>query len=141
VVVTRVLLGWVPDRIGRMRTTLLSLGLYAAVVLAMSQLAPGTLAIYGALLGCAHGFLYPSLNALAIEDGNHARRGQVLTYTNGGFQVGYTLGVLVFGWIAERTGYPTIFVLGGVIMLLATAAVGRVALARAALKTTQLGRR
>ncbi|HMI92585.1 MAG TPA: MFS transporter, partial [Polyangiales bacterium] len=141
VVVTRVFLGWVPDRIGRMRTTLLSLGLYAAVVLAMSQLSPGTLGVYGALLGCAHGFLYPSVNALAIEDGNHARRGQVLTYTNGGFQIGYTLGVLVFGWIAERTGYPTIFVLGGVIMLLATAAVARVALARAAIKTAQPERR
>jgi len=130
VVVTRVLLGWLPDRIGRMRTALLSLGLYAAAVLSMSQLAPGTLAFYGALLGCAHGFLYPSVNALAIEDGNHARRGQVLTYLNGGFQLGYTVGVLVFGWIAERTGYPTIFVLGGAIMLLATAALGRAALAR-----------
>jgi MFS family permease len=136
VVIARVLLGWLPDRIGRMRTTLLSLGLYAAVTLSMSQLAPGTLAFYGALLGCAHGFLYPSINALAIEDGNHARRGKVLTFINGGFQVGYTLGVLVFGWIAERTGYPTIFVLGGVIMMLATAAVARAAFARRAVNAS-----
>jgi AAHS family 4-hydroxybenzoate transporter-like MFS transporter len=131
-----VLLGWLPDRIGRMRTTLLSLGLYAVVTLSMSQLAPGTLAFYGALLGCAHGFLYPSINALAIEDGNHARRGRVLTFINGGFQVGYTLGVLVFGWIAERTGYPTIFVLGGVVMMMATAAVARVAFVRRAVRAS-----
>jgi MFS family permease len=138
VVIARLLLGWVPDRIGRMRTTVLSLALYAAVVMAMSRLSPGSLAIYGGLLGCAHGFLYPSINALAIEDGNHARRGQVLTYINGGFQVGYTLGVLPFGWIAERTGYPTVFVLGGTIMLLATAAVARAALIRRAARAVVL---
>ena len=132
VVIARVLLGWLPDRFGRMRVTLCALALYAAVVLAMSQLTPGTLAIYGALFGCAHGFLYPAVNALALEDGNHARRGQAMTFVNGGFQVGYTLGVLLFGWIAERTGYPTVFVLGGAIMVLATAAVGRAAFARRA---------
>jgi MFS family permease len=135
-VFARVALGWLPDRIGRMRTALLSLGLYAVVLTSMSQLAPGTLALYGALLGCAHGLLYPSMNALAIEDGNHARRGQVLTYLNGGFQVGYTVGVLAFGWIAERTGYPTVFVLGGVIMLFATAGVGRAAIARRAARAS-----
>ena len=132
VVVARVALGSLPDRIGRLRMTLLSLGLYAAVIFAMSRLAPGTLPLYGALLGGAHGFLYPSINALAIDDGNHGRRGKVLTYLNGGFQVGYTLGVLVFGWIAERTGFPTIFMLGGAIMALATL-VARVAFARSTL--------
>lgn len=130
VVVTRVLLGWVPDRIGRMRTAVLSLALYALVIMAMSQLAPGTLLIYGALLGFAHGFLYPSMSVIAIDDGNHGRRGAVLTYLNGGFQLGYTLGVLVFGWIAERAGYPIIFVLGGTIMLLATLGVARTAFLR-----------
>jgi MFS family permease len=135
VVVARVALGSLPDRIGRMRMTLLSLGLYAVVIFAMSWLAPGTLMIYGALLGAAHGFLYPSINALAIDDGNHGRRGQVLTFLNGGFQVGYTLGVLGFGAIAERTGYPLIFRLGGAIMLIATFGISRVALARRAART------
>ena len=127
VAVTRVFLGWLPDRVGRMRMTLISLALYAVVTFAMSQLAPGTLLIYGALIGFAHGFLYPSLNVIAISDGNHGRRGAVLTYLNGGFQLGYTVGLLLFGWIAERTGFPTIFMLGGAVMAVATCAVGRAA--------------
>ena len=70
------------------------------------------------------------MSVIAIDDGNHGRRGAVLTYLNGGFQLGYTLGVLVFGWIAERAGYPIIFVLGGTIMLLATLGVARSAFLR-----------
>jgi predicted MFS family arabinose efflux permease len=115
VLVARVVLGSLPDRIGRKRCAVASITLYALVVMAMSRLAPGTLAIYGALLGLAHGFFYPSLNALALEHAAREHRGRVLTYLNGGFQLGYTIGVLGFGWLAERTGYPTIFVLGGAI--------------------------
>jgi len=45
----------------------------------------------------------------------------VMTFLNGGFQVGYTIGVLSFGALAERTGYPTIFVLGGFVVAAAAA--------------------
>lgn len=125
VFVARVALGSLPDRIGRKRTAVLALALYGAVVLAMSRLAPGTLALYGALLGLAHGFFYPSLNALAVERSARRQRGKVLTYLNGGFQLGYTLSVLGFGWLAERTGYPTIFVLGGAVVASASVALAR----------------
>jgi MFS family permease len=123
VFIARVALGSLPDRIGRKRAAVLALALYGAVVLAMSQLSPGTLAIYGALLGMAHGFFYPSLNALAVERSARTQRGKVLTYLNGGFQLGYTLSVLGLGWIAERTGYPAIFVLGGAIVASASVAL------------------
>lgn len=116
VVIARVLLGSLPDRIGRKRAAIASVALYGLVEMAMSRLAPGTLAIYGALLGCAHGFFYPAVNALAVEECDQRKRGTVMTYINGGFQLGYTLGVLVFGWVAERAGFPTIFVLGGVLV-------------------------
>jgi MFS family permease len=125
VFVARVALGSLPDRIGRKRAAVLALGLYGTVVVAMSQLAPGTLALYGAGLGLAHGFFYPSLNALAVERSARSQRGRVLTYLNGGFQLGYTLGVLGFGWLAQRTGYPTIFVLGGAIVACAAIALAR----------------
>jgi MFS family permease len=123
VFVARVALGSLPDRIGRKRAAVLALALYGAVVLAMSRLAPGTLAIYGALLGLAHGFFYPSLNALAVEHSARAQRGKVLTYLNGGFQLGYTLSVLGLGWLAQHTGYPTIFVLGGAVVASASVAL------------------
>ncbi len=125
VVVARVALGWLPDRVGRKRTAVASLVLYAAVELGMSRLAPGTLVLYGALLGCAHGFFYPALNALALEGTDLRKRGLVMTYVNGAFQLGYTLSVLAFGWIAERAGFPTIFVLGAVVAAVAALVLGR----------------
>jgi MFS family permease len=125
VVVARVALGSLPDRLGRKRCAVAALALYAVVEIGMSRLAPGTLLLYGALLGCAHGFFYPALNALAVEGSDRRDRGKVLTYMNGGFQVGYTLGVLAFGWLAERAGYPTIFVLGGLIVATAASILAR----------------
>lgn len=125
VVVTRVLLGSLPDRWGRRRTAIGALAVYALVVVAMSRLAPGTLEIYGALLGCAHGFFYPAVNALAVEGCDRNQRGAVMTYINGGFQIGYTVGVLLFGWLAERLGFPSIFVLGGVVVAASSLTLAR----------------
>jgi MFS family permease len=125
VVLARVGLGSLPDRLGRKRTAVAALALYAVVEVAMSRLAPGTLVLYGALLGCAHGFFYPAVNALAVEACDPRQRGTVMTYINGGFQVGYTLGVLAFGWIAQRAGYPAIFMLGGLVVAIAAAALAR----------------
>jgi MFS family permease len=125
VFVSRVLFGSLPDRIGRKRCAVAALALYGLVEVAMSQLAPGTLVIYGALLGCAHGFFYPSINALAVAQTERRNRGRVMTFINGGFQFGYTVGVLAFGWIAGRTGYPTIFLLGGGIVTVAAIALAR----------------
>jgi MFS family permease len=125
VFVARVLLGSLPDRIGRKRCAVVSLLLYGLVELAMSHLIPGTLMLYGALIGAAHGFFYPTVNALAVEQAQRKNRGRVMTYLSGGFQLGYTVGVLLFGWIAGRTGYPMIFVLGGASMWVAALVLGR----------------
>lgn len=125
VVVARVLLGSLPDRWGRRRSAVSALVLYALVEVAMSKLAPGTLELYGALLGLAHGFFYPAVNALAVEGCDRRERGTVMAYINGGFQVGYTLGVLAFGWLAEHVGFPPIFVLGGMVVAAAAVALAR----------------
>jgi MFS family permease len=125
VLFARVGLGSVPDRFGRRRVAVISLALYAAAEIGMSRLAPGTLALYGALLGLGHGFFYPAVNALAVERTRRSERGKVMTFLNGGFQVGYTLGVLSFGALAERTGYPTIFVLGGFVVAAAAVMLAR----------------
>jgi MFS family permease len=119
VAIARVLLGSLPDRLGRKRTAVAALALYALVEIAMTKLAPGTLELYGALLGLAHGFFYPAVNAIAVEQCDRRQRGSVMAYINGGFQIGYTLGVLAFGWVAERAGFPTIFVMGGAVAALA----------------------
>ena len=121
VLLARVGLGSVPDGFGRKRVAVIALGLYALAEIGMSRLTPGTLALYGALLGLGHGFFYPAVNAMAVERTRRSERGKVMTFLNGGFQVGYTIGVLSFGALAERTGYPTVFVLGGCVVAAAAA--------------------
>jgi MFS family permease len=125
VLLARVGLGSVPDRFGRKRVAVIALALFALAEIGMSRLAPGTLAFYGALLGLGHGFFYPAVNALAVEHSRRSERGKALTFLNGGFQVGYTVGVLAFGALAERTGYPAVFVLGGALVTVAAVTLAR----------------
>jgi len=117
VLTTRTLLGRLPDRLGRGRTVSASLALYVAVLWVMPALVPGTLLYYGAAFGLAHGFFYPAMNALAIEDVPPNTRGRVMTAINGGFQAGYTVCVLGLGYVASAAGFTPVFVLGGVLAL------------------------
>jgi MFS family permease len=108
---TRIGLGSLPDRIGRRRVSFGSYVLYAGVVLGMTQITPARLLPLGFLFGCAHGFFYPALNALCVEQTRPEQRGRVMTLVNGSFQLGNMSSILLFGWVAERHGYPLVFVL------------------------------
>src|SRR5882724_5209180 len=63
----RVGTGGAIDRIGRQTVAVASLGLYAAVVLAMQGLRPGWLEPIGAVFGLAHGLFFPAYSALVVE--------------------------------------------------------------------------
>ncbi|HEX7479840.1 MAG TPA: MFS transporter [Polyangiales bacterium] len=120
---TRLGLGSLPDRLGRQRVALGSYAFYACTVLAMTQLLPSRLFVLGLLFGCAHGFFYPALNALCVEQTRPEQRGRVMTLVNGSFQLGNMSSVLAFGWVAERYGYPRVFVLAAAITCLGLAAL------------------
>jgi predicted MFS family arabinose efflux permease len=114
-VATRIGLGSLADRFGRRRVAMRAYALYAIVVLAMTMLTPGRLLGLGLAFGFAHGFFYPALNALALEFTNIAERGRAMTLVNGSFHLGNTLSVLAFGWVAERHGYPPVFMLASLV--------------------------
>jgi len=77
----------------------------------MVELTPERLLVFGLLLGSAHGVFLPTINALSIERTRPGERGRVLTLVSGGFQLGYMSSVLCFGSVADRSGYPAVFVL------------------------------
>jgi MFS family permease len=110
-VATRVFFGSLPDRIGRRRAALGSFVAYACTALAMTQLTPARLLPLGFVFGCAHGIFYPALSALCVEQTSAAERGLVMTLVMGAFRLGNMTSSLLFGWIAERNGYPVVFVL------------------------------
>lgn len=113
--VVRLALGGAADRIGRRRVAIGSLVGYGLVALATSKLNPGWLELFGLGFGITHGFLYPALAALVVEQSSPARRGRDLTAFNAAFYLGSALALFGGGWLARAAGYPLLFALMGAI--------------------------
>jgi MFS family permease len=108
VIVVRIALHDLIDRVGPQRACVGALSLYAVVVGSMRFLDVFGLSVMGAAFGVAHGFLFPSAMALGIHDLPAAERGRMLTLTNAGF-IGGGAFVLPLGAVAARAGYPALF--------------------------------
>ena len=120
---SRLGIGNLADRVGRLRVSIASLALYACIVLATQHLHPGWLAPIGAVFGLAHGLFFPAFSALTLERLQNGERGKLTALSNGAFSAGIAISGAVFGVIAEHHGYPRVFLvaglatLGGVAML------------------------
>jgi MFS family permease len=107
------------DRFDRRNVSALSTFLYALAVAATAWLRPGLLEGIGAVLGCAHGILYPVFNALAIQNVGPKQRGAMMALYHGGFNGGMAIALLVGGMVIEHFGYPTLFLATGCVTALA----------------------
>lgn len=106
--------GSLPDRLGHVRASRLSLALYALVALAFAAIGPLTLGLGGFGHGLAHGVFYPSLMALAFRTADANGRGLAATITNGAFNGGSALSAFALGRLAQAAGTGTVFVVGAV---------------------------
>jgi MFS family permease len=126
VVLTRLLAGDLPDRVGPLRcaagaATVESLGLS---LIALAQGLP--LAIIGsAAMGAAFSLLYPSLSLVVVNRVSEGRRGAALGTFTGFFDLGVGLGAPLAGVAVALGGYPAAFWLG------ATCALGTLSVALA----------
>ena len=111
VIGTRTLARTLADRMPRERLSLLSLGLLAAGILAI-PFVRGPLALAGVAVvtGTGHGFLFPSLSALILDRAGRDQGGMAMAMFTGAFDMGLVVGAAAFGFVAERRGYPTMFV-------------------------------
>lgn len=114
-VTVRLGFGGIADRVGRHRVAAASLALYAVAVLATAFLGVIGLAALGAALGLAHGFFYPSFNAVAVEGAGARERGKIMAIFQGWFSAGGAFGTLVLGLLADSAGYPIVFVIVGAV--------------------------
>ena len=101
--------GWVADRYGRYLVSAVSLLVFGAAPLGFLDLEPGRLVWVGAVFGLAHGALYPALNAIVIDAVGEHDRGKATAVYNGAFNIGFGVGVFALGFVAESSGYPTVF--------------------------------
>jgi dipeptide/tripeptide permease len=72
----------------------------------------------GLVTGCGHGFLFPSLNSLAIRDEPRHIRGKVTGVFTGSIDAGAFAGSVVLGYIGEWAGFPLLFLTAGAALLL-----------------------
>lgn len=110
------------DRVGERRVLPYALVLSGSGLLLMTWLHGSTiLALAGLLSGCGHGFLYPSLNALAIRDEPMSIRGKVTGFFTGSIEAGVFLGSLFLGYVGDWLGFPVLFFAAGCAVLLGMA--------------------
>jgi len=106
----RVLLGWLPDRVGPKRVlfpALLALaGGFAALALADSAL---DVALAGALCGVGHGYTFPILFGLVVTRARSAERGSAMAIYTALFDLGMLAGGPTLGFVIEAAGYGALF--------------------------------
>lgn len=107
--VVRFGLGGMADRFGRQRVATVALFFYVAAPLALIGVDTVGLAVAGALLGLSHGLFFPALNAVAFEYAGQHERGTAMASYHGAFNIGFSAGSYLLGFLVATLGYPGIF--------------------------------
>jgi MFS family permease len=119
VVLTRLLAGALPDRVGAARS---ALGAALTEALGLVLLgAAGNLAVAivgGMLMGAAFSLLFPALSLLAVNRVGPARRGAAMGTFTASFDLGMLVGSPAVGAAAAIAGYSAAFYLGAATALL-----------------------
>jgi len=113
--------GGLADRCGRRQVIVpamlmqsIGAGLLASLVLIAGSSQVSLLSFFflaGVLTGGAHGFLYPALSALVVDETPEDRRGRVVGMFSAAVLIGNTVGSVLFGYIAQGLGYGLMFTL------------------------------
>jgi MFS family permease len=124
VVLTRLVGGDLPDRVGPARVAVVA-ALVEAVGLATLAMAPNlTVAIAGALaMGAAFSLLYPSLSLIVVSRVPDTRRGAALGTFTAFFDAGIGLGAPIAGLAAALISYEGAFLLSAAIALACAAMI------------------
>lgn len=125
-IAVRLLAGGLGDRLGHRRVASGAAAAFSAAVVALSLVTESwQLALIALAFGAAHGWAYPSMNALFVQRAPVQARGRAMAMFNLSFNVGITIAAFAAGEIAERLGYPAMWlIMGGVAVAGAAALVG-----------------
>lgn len=115
----RVLLGWLPDRIGPRRTLFPAL-VCLAVGLGLLAIADRelTVIVAGALCGTGHGYAFPITSALVVTRARASERGAALAAFTALFDLGLFVGGPALGLLLAYTDYETMFATSAGVVLL-----------------------
>jgi MFS family permease len=121
-ILTRAVGAGMSDSLGRRRVILPTLlGLAASIALLSTVQSVALLIVAGAFFGGSQGLSYPTLHALVVDLAPAAHLGRAQALFNGAFNLGVTSSSFVFGVVAERYGYRSMFLTASLAPLLAWA--------------------
>jgi AAHS family 4-hydroxybenzoate transporter-like MFS transporter len=118
------LFGAIGDRVGRRPAVILAAALFSVLTLTMALTSSyDTLLIVRFAVGIGTGGLLPVCWALCIESVPKGFRSSIVTLVMLGYSAGASLGGPAVLWLVPRFGWQSVFILGGVLSLLATGAL------------------
>lgn len=131
-VALRLFFGWVPDRLGALRTLAPAIVVFSTGLLLLAGArSPLALVVCGVLTGAGHGYAFPILGGLVVARAPASERGAALAIFTAIFDVGMLIGGPTFGWVIERASYGAAYVLAAVATVAGLIAFGMLESARA----------
>jgi MFS transporter, AAHS family, 4-hydroxybenzoate transporter len=116
--------GYLGDRIGRRPAVILSTFLFSVFTLLLATSRSYEMLIALRFLdGIAAGGMLPLALALKIEYAPRRYRATIVTLIMIGYSLGIALGGPIANWLIPQHGWPSIFVFGGALSMLATVAL------------------
>jgi MFS family permease len=113
VVGARLLLSWLPDRIGPRASVALAAGAQAAGLALLALTGSLAVAVGGALvMGVGFSLSFPSLALLVVEEVDERTRGAAMGAFTAFFDVGVGIGGPLAGAVSALAGYPAAFAVG-----------------------------
>lgn len=113
VVGARLLLSWLPDRIGARASIALAAGAQAAGLVLLAVTGSLAVAVAGALvMGVGFSLSFPSLALLVVEEVDEETRGAAMGAFTAFFDVGVGIGGPLAGAVSALAGYPAAFAVG-----------------------------
>jgi MFS family permease len=119
-ILVRLILGSVVDRINRDRLILCCLLGFGCLLIATSQIQSIVQTVFlGILFGLTQGLSYPAMMARMVDRSNDNNRAIVVSLFTGSFGIGINFSVLLWGFVGNLKGLSFMFIFGGSVMFLA----------------------
>lgn len=114
----RIFCGWLPDKYGKSTIAKPSLFLFSASILILSISHGIHLLLLSALLfGISHGFAYPSLYSIVIDNAGSTDRTKAFAICSLSFTAGGMIGTFLSGIIADIFSYTIMYLFVGILAL------------------------
>ncbi len=125
-IVARVICGHLPDRYGGAKIALLFVLVQAAGLLVMGLAGSIVLASLGAgLAGLGYSLVYPGLGVEAVGGTSPENRGLAMGIYTAFLDVAMAIGSPALGWVADREGMSTVFIVSAIVTFCAAAVAFR----------------